>query len=335
MGMIVSSLSCASSIEVSANLSFDADSLSLFSISAAHLSLPKDSKHRIYSMQGNFLGPTATDRPVKIKITSIRETRTLVTRLVIVSQEQDSGKGERSCLSAMVDFYVDSGNTMMKFSAQPTCKVTHHSKLLSTSGLINQQLKEGIMTKEHATKWKATFLPFEEHFEAKPVPEGVSYHNLFGINFNAKTPQDSKQVQNKNSIDWFRPWSKNELKQTSTSQDRISLKTDPNNSTAIDASLFSFILDAFIAFLPLTCDHQFLDHAKNCSSLDFSLRFHIDDLDVKKWHLREMTTLAGDNERTYSQANCWREEGDEKLTLVATMTQASILRGEKPAGTKL
>lgn len=115
---------------------------------AAHLSLPAGSKHRIYSIQGNYLGPTASDRPVKIKVTSLRETRTFVTRLVLLFQDFD-GK-ERSCLSCIVDFYISSGNIMLKYSMPPKDQVTHHSKLLSIENRLEQLVGEGKLTRAQA-----------------------------------------------------------------------------------------------------------------------------------------------------------------------------------------
>lgn len=117
-------------------------------IRAAHLSLPPDSKHRIYSIQGNYLGPTASDRPVKIRITSLRQTRTFITRLVLLSQDFD-GK-QRSCLSCIVDFYVSSGSTMLKYSTPPSHQVTHHSKLQEISEHLESLVKKGEMTRVQA-----------------------------------------------------------------------------------------------------------------------------------------------------------------------------------------
>lgn len=85
-------------------------------------------------------------------------------------------------------------------------------------------------------------------------------------------------MHQKVNYDWFKV--KQSLQPTSKTQEKIPLRSDPNRSDAIDASLLTFILDGAIAFIPLTFSHRFLNHAKACSSLDFSLRFHLDDLDL-------------------------------------------------------
>jgi len=77
--------------------------------------------------------------------------------------------------------------------------------------------------------------------------------------------------------------------------------------------------------MPLSHNHQFLDDSGACSSLDFALRVFTNDLDMSKWHYREMNTITGGNGRTFSEARLWDNKGSERR-MVALMTQQAILR---------
>lgn len=107
----------------------------------------------------------------------------------------------------------------------------------------------------------------------------------------------------KTSADWFRS------KQT--------LKSAAENAVAL-----AWMLDAAIAFMPLTHNKMFLDDAEACSTLDFSLRLLINHIDVSQWHMRELRTTAGGSARTFSECQVWNESGK----MVASMTQQNILR---------
>ena len=81
-------------------------------------------------------------------------------------------------------------------------------------------------------------------------------------------------------------------------------------------------MDGALSFLPLAHNAMFLDDAGACSSLEFAFRLFDTDLDLTRWHLREMKTVTGGNGRTYSESRLWDSEGN----MVANMTQQSILR---------
>lgn len=76
--------------------------------------------------------------------------------------------------------------------------------------------------------------------------------------------------------------------------------------------------------MPLSHNHQFLDDSGACSSLDFALRVFTNDLDMSKWHYREMNTITGGIGRTFSEARLWDNGGERRM--VALMTQQAILR---------
>lgn len=146
---------------------------------AAHLSLGKESRQRIYSLQGCYTGPTATNRPVKLKVTSLRETRAFATRLVMVSQEVDGE--ERGCLSCIVDFYSSSGNEVLKYSAQPSQKVTHHSELMEITELHRSQVKQGVLSQVQADRVSGvtSFANRSSQDCRRPIDQNIEEQNKY------------------------------------------------------------------------------------------------------------------------------------------------------------
>ena len=94
-------------------------------------------------------------------------------------------------------------------------------------------------------------------------------------------------------------------------------------------------LDAYLPALPLFFQTHTLADTASSSALDFALRFHQPNLNPDAWFLREFTSDVSADERSYAQAHLWQEESDGSLSLIATMSQACILRGKPPSQGKL
>lgn len=71
-----------------ANIAYGGWTLAI-AANAAYQSAPPS--YHLYSMLGHFLGPALTDRKLFCTVRKIRDTRTLATRQVEVSQAQDDG----------------------------------------------------------------------------------------------------------------------------------------------------------------------------------------------------------------------------------------------------
>jgi len=104
--------------------------------------------YRLYSALGSFLGPALTDRTLQVHVTTIRDTRTFATRLVEVSQIQDSGTS-RPCMTFLADFQVPEPATLMTYSTPPSMPYTprsltpplaEHNQKLVSSGTITPAL---------------------------------------------------------------------------------------------------------------------------------------------------------------------------------------------------
>jgi acyl-CoA thioesterase len=301
-------------------------------VAAAYQTLPKEQLHalRIYSVLGNFLGPTSLDAAVQIDVSVVRQTRTFCTRLVTVKQQQPvkgaSKTVERSTLAVIVDFVVTRGDRTlhgMRYSVQPRERVSHHADLLPFPDVLRNEVSAGTLDADvHAAVAEAS-KPMVRLITQKHCPEGIMRQNLSGVASDRVTQQDGRALADKVTYDWF----KYNL-DTVGAQRRDDSALLPPTSNASAACLYALTMDAYLSFLPLVFTHRYLFDVEACSTLDFALRFHVDEIACDQvWNLREMTTAAGSDERTYSQARVWHEDpGSKELLLVATMTQSSVMR---------
>ncbi|KAK1597064.1 acyl-CoA thioesterase II [Colletotrichum navitas] len=259
----------------------------------------------LYSTTGNYLGPALTDRKLKCSVRRVRDTRTFATRLVEISQDQDYGKS-RLCMIMLADFQVKEEKSLFVYSAPPSMPYSSPEECPAVEERTKDLVRRGIVTEKEVKLYMASFGLNERFLETRGVPETVGPNNLLGIAKKAKTPQDDLHLTSKTSADWFRC-----RHPIGRLQDRL-------------AGL-AFILDGAVSFVPLTHSNKFLDDAGPCSSLDFALRFFTGDVDLAKWHIREMKTITGNDGRTYTEARLWDREGN----MVAIMNQQSIMRPPK------
>lgn len=266
-------------------------------IEAAGRTVPEG--HYLYSVMGNYLGPALTDRKLKCTVRRVRDTRTFATRIVELGQEQDNGK-MRLCMSILADFQIKEKASLLEYSAPPDRKYSPVEKCQTALENIEDLVKKGVVPEMHAEAYKDQFDLMGRFCEVRPTPEGVVAHNLNGLAKKAKTPHDGNPLTSKTSADWFRS--------------RHSMK---DNYAGL-----GFVMDGALSFIPLAHNNMFLDDAAACSSLDFALRFFTTDIDMSRWHMREMKTIAAGNGRTYSESRLWDQQGN----MVAVMSQQSILR---------
>ncbi|KAF2749795.1 acyl-CoA thioesterase II [Sporormia fimetaria CBS 119925] len=278
-------------------------------VKSASSTLPSSGPtYHLYSLTGNYLGPSSTSRPLKTTVRTIRQTRTFATRLVEVFQTQDNGS-DRAVLVALADFQVkEPSMPEMVYSAPPTRPYTHHSSLEATETQAMKLVSQGKVPEQVVSAYSHAFGLMQSLFTTKQAPEGIFAQNLTGIAKHLPTTQDSLPLTQRSTADWLR--SKHEL---------------PNQEEQV--ALLAFVLDGAIAFAPLAFSHMFLDDSGATSSLDFALRVFSTEVDLTQWCLREMTTHVGNEGRTYSESRLWDEGG----RCVACMTQQSVMRPKKGA----
>lgn len=263
------------------------------------------SKYHPYSATGYYLGPALIDRKLYCSVRSIRDTRTFATRQVEVSQILDS-KQKRSVMVMIVDFQVKEAS-MFEYSAPPI-HVYPPPEACPTADEWRQTLLESGAAKPEVIKSNRIIFGLAERMlDQRRCPGGVMTENLIGALKHVGTSQDHLPLTEKVSADWFRS--------------RDVLATAAENAAAL-----GFVADGALSFVPLSHNHQFLDDSAACSSLDFAFRFFDTSVDMSKWHLREIKTIAGAGGKTYSEARIW----DERGKMVAIMNQLSIMRPHAP-----
>ncbi|KXJ89284.1 thioesterase-like superfamily-domain-containing protein [Microdochium bolleyi] len=256
--------------------------------------------HHIYSLMGHYHGPASTLQPLVVIVHKTRDTKTFATRRVVLTQLQADGKTTRTVMEMLIDFHVD----------EPAALEYSPSTVTKYAG-VDEQLTEDDAGGDPKTTAAAKdmFAMNQQFFESRHCREGVAGQNLHGMLKHTRTTQDERAISDKTSAEYTRS------------------KHDLSGSRGDRAAAVSFLLDGALSFLPLTHNHMWFDDAGACSSLDFALRFMVPDIDLsKEWHLRERTAISAAHGRTYAEGRLW----DAKGQLVASMTQASILR-PKPA----
>lgn len=283
----------------SANIAYGGCAIGV-ALMAAHQSVK--SNYRLYSALGSYLAPALTDRNFLCSVRIIRDTVTFATRQIEVSQVLDNGQ-TRMVMLVVADFQTPEKATLLEYSVSPSLPLRSVEDLLPLNEKRQELVDQKLIHPRVAEMNKVVFGLMARHFEIRPHPDAVSAQNLSGMGKNIKTTQDDRALPSKVSGDFVRT--------------KLNLGAPAQNMAAL-----GFFMDGALSFLPLSHNHQFLDDAGACSSLEFALRVFSNDVDMSKWHLREMRTITGGQGRTYSEGHLW----DEKGTIVASMTQQSILR---------
>ncbi|OCL09427.1 acyl-CoA thioesterase II [Glonium stellatum] len=258
--------------------------------------------YHLHSILGHYLGPTLTDRKLFCTIRKIRDTCTFVTRQVEVSQVQDDSS-KRLVLVLLADFQVKEKASLLTYSAPPSKLYSNFENIPTMDSQLQSMIQAKAISQEVVEVHNLTFNMLAEHFNQKPCPEGIAAQNLRGMAKHVMTTQDHLPLTSKTSADWFK------------AKDALENKLQ-------QITVLAFMMDASISFIPLTHNHQFLDDAVACSSLNFALRIFSCGVSLNNWHLREIITIAGAEGRTYTEGRLWDRDG----RMVASMTQQSIMR---------
>lgn len=267
--------------------------------------------YHLYSILGNYLGPAKTDRPLLASVRTIRQTRTFATRFVEVSQKQDDGS-ERGCMVVLADFQVAEEGSLLVYSVKPSREYSHYSKIPDADVAAQELVTSGKVGQKLVDAQNASFGLSKALFQSKPCPEGIFAQNLMGVAKHLATTQDELPLTERSTADWVR------------SREKLP------NATENVANL-AFLMDGALAFAPLSFSHMFLDDSSATSSLEFALRLFSNEIDMAKWHSREIQTHVGAAGKMYTEGRLFDEEG----RCVASMTQQSICRPKKSKTGKL
>lgn len=293
----------------------------------------KLSNLRLYSMLGHFHGATRCSVPLDLKVTALRDTRGFATRQVTVSQPTPGGKGQvRTRSVIIVDFIAKAQDrTMLVYSAQPRISpLTHHSKLQDIHDKLPAYTADEKVDKGRLAFFMASYALLDI-WHNRYCPEGVLDQRSVGLRLDKKTTQDHLLHAEKASYDWLKL--RRPLPFAHCPPRNATPALLPPTLSAASAILFAHFLDTWTSVLAPWWAQLGPGEAQVYATLDFALRFHVEELDAREWHLREQTVARAGAERGYVQVGLWREGaqegGDGAMEMVASMTQTCALKGAK------
>lgn len=264
-----------------------------------------DPRYHVYSLLGSFLGPTRTDRKVVCRVTRTRDTKTFASRLVFAVQKQDDGS-ERACAQIFLDFHVKEPSLLSYHPPRPEkygSDPLDRDYALPASDIIENASQDRRITPEQARNWRERFRAIHTYFQSHMCLASVSAQNAISIDREATTTQDHLPVYERTNAQWWR-------------------LQEPLSTPAGNLAALGFLMDGGLSFLPLYLSKLNLEDSAACSTLDFSLRLMLPQIDLGSWHLREERTTAASGGRTYSGAKLWNSAGN----MAAIMTQFCICR---------
>jgi acyl-CoA thioesterase II len=276
---------------------------------------------------GLFLGPASTKKPLQYHVTSLRDTRSFSTRFIIASQE--SSGTTRKCFSITIDFTRKAASSgpphgeprlPLSYSVSPFQSHPPPDELLEIFEAGDEKLKAGKVTRRQHQALRGTFSLLGKVAVCKNVKGSIFDETMLGIDAKSDTHQQqaNPDVTQRRNADYLR--AREILVPIIATTDSLAM-----SSYAIQASFIGFMLDAALAFYPLSQQGLRLIDAGACSTLDFALRFHEDEYDLQEYHLREMRSYCANRDRTFSEALLWDKEGK----LIASMSQQCVLRSKQ------
>ncbi|PKI82665.1 hypothetical protein MVES1_003961 [Malassezia vespertilionis] len=308
-------------------------------ISAGHTFSP-EARLVPYSVVGQFLGPASLSQPFVCYVTPMRDTRTFVTRHVIVKQR--SKKGDlRSVLALTLDMIASPNstkaaleksraenkhpaavNSVLHYQPKPRKPTNNVEQLMDPDTYVAMRIERGEVDESVVGIYQDFLDLWSKLFEGRVVEDNILSENFMGM-LNTDTSQDGLPLLERRSWDWFRarePLSKNNGSETMSEASPDGLL--PVSNTIAQTACLALAMDGMLAFMPLSMAKLNLAAASAASSMDFALRLHSDVFDMNAWHLREARPVAAGWQRTFTEAMLYDEEG----TLIASASQQCVLR---------
>jgi acyl-CoA thioesterase len=287
----------------------------------------------LHLSKGVFLGPTSLDRQVHYRVTKLRDTRAFSTRFLVASQIFDEKM--RDCCAITIDFTVaagqplslQSGKLPLVYSQKASRMYPSPEDLQKLTIYAQDKQKAGTISSDTLREFQDSFGLSERVTDTRIVPGGIFAETLYGIDPRVDTKEQLEQpdVTKRRPADYFRSLYKLEGSTGAAQGD----EAIPLRRYALQASYLCFTMDGALAFMPLSQHGLRLQDASACSTVDFAMRFHQEDLPVDaEYHLREMRTYSSAHERTFNEALVFDQSGTK---LVASSTQTCILRALRPS----
>ncbi len=283
-----------------------------------------------YSMLAHFLGGSDAGKPLRARVRTLRETRTFVTRSVLITQEQKDGSW-RGTLSATIDFIQPterkSAATLLEYSVAPRYKKHKPEDLPDRDAWLAQALREGRFTERHADAFTKMFSTMPRYAETRSPPDSMMVQKLWALQPEAKTTQDELPITDRYSVEYFRAI--DDLAELNKQRG----EGIPLSLRGLTACWACFYADGALAFLPLVhsggiaSDPYGFQSTTAVSTLECAIRWHTEEMDSAQWHFREFQTLSGNHERSFTETRIF----DQNDRLAMTVSQQSVLRGKVKA----
>ncbi|WFD37167.1 uncharacterized protein MJAP1_000109 [Malassezia japonica] len=308
-------------------------------LNAAGQTIKQEPRMVPYSMVGHFLGPAALDTPFVCEVRPVRDTRTFATRHVTVNQDI---KGKlRPVLALTLDMIASPNSTkealekakargadpgkvksLLRYQIPPSFTPKSFKELEMPVESVKRRVASGELNEFQAGMFQEFLGLWLRMFEDRVVPESMMTQNLMGLHLKPTT-QDDRAVSDRRAYDWFKlrqqlPPADGSTEMTAGGDDGML----PMTSVMAHLCALAFAMDGAIAFAPMSLNNESLLNASIASTLDFAQRYHTDNIDMNKFSMREIQTLAGGWQRHYTEARAYSDSGE----LLVTCTQQCVLR---------
>ena len=306
-------------------------------INAAGQTVKTEGRFVPYSVTGHFLGPASLDLHFTCHVQPLRDTRSFVTRHVVLKQE--TKKGPRSCLELTLDLVASphstkaaidaatsrgrdpaSVRTLLRYDPKPRLARQPPEELELPSDVLKRRVESGELDDMAVMLQNEIMDLWDAHFEQRVLPGSLISERAMGLLLKDSN-QDRLPVQERTSGDWFRLYQKLPPGDGSDAYTAPEEPELPIAASIAHAAACGFALDGGLAPLPLATCKRLITDAAAASTIDFAVRFHTDYFDMNEWHVREMHTVTSGWSRTFSESLLWDRHG----RLVASTSQQNVM----------
>ena len=266
------------------------------------------SNYRIFSVQGNFLSPASTLKPLICRVRRLRDTKAFATRAVDVLQKQKDGS-ERVCLSLLADFQVPKAAhdpEVYKYDARPAFLYSPPDKCVNIEDQFASAIKLKELPGDYHEYYERNYAVFCRSYDRRLAPEGLTYQRMVGHRQHVRTHQDDLDMQDRRSAEWIRT--------------KVDIDCPGGHFAAM-----AFQMDMPSSVVPIIHSERAEDSDVFGASVEFSLRFFSNDVRPEQWHLKEAKSTVAAEGRTFGETYVWDDQG----RTVAHMSQQCVARKGK------
>lgn len=321
---------------------FGGMSIALIIQAAFHTLSQQESSHWVpYSIMGYFLGPVSTSAPVIIEVENVRSSKRFQTRSVRVqslsSSNNDSKKYKLSFI-AMLDFCHSSGHIVHPLTDDILQSSETNSKTLEvlkkgpdafydwkTVAIKRQNEQNEKSIKEAVNDYKAIYDQRSKLINMRVDPESLLSKSLSAMAPIVKSKEQLKTLKcyedPSTALEhvWKRP-SRPLLPQIEQEDDEKGILG--STPASITFAQIAFNLDPRVIGSMGIINQIPFGKGQISVSLDFSIRFHVESIQVDQWHLFETQIKDQGHAKFFGETRCYNQSGRK----IASASQQAALR---------